>query len=75
VNTLRKQQRTNDKGLSYSCGVGRGANNSPYKISLLRNVNMSLVRGRILWINNISDGRRTRDLGYRMLEDCIGQVH
>jgi hypothetical protein len=37
ANILNKQSRTNNKGWSYSLGIGHGDNNSsPYKISLLR---------------------------------------
>jgi hypothetical protein len=39
-NILNKHSRTDDKGWSYSLGVGQGANNSsPYKTSFLNNVN------------------------------------
>jgi hypothetical protein len=31
--------------------------------------------GLILWINDLSDGIRTQNLGLGMLEVCIGQVH
>jgi hypothetical protein len=59
VNTLNKQLRTN-KGWSSSLGVGHGANNlSPDKINLLRNRHGSLGLGRILWINDLSDGIKT----------------
>jgi hypothetical protein len=36
ANILNKQWRISDKGWSSNLGVGRGANNSPKKISLLR---------------------------------------
>jgi hypothetical protein len=44
------------------------------KISLLQKIHMSLKLGRIPWINESSDGKRTFDLGHGMYEVCIGQV-
>jgi hypothetical protein len=57
VNILNKQSRTNDKGWSFSLENGCGANNpSPSKINLLQKTKWSLGPGRILWINNPSNG-------------------
>jgi hypothetical protein len=57
VNILNKQSRTKDKGLSSSLGVGRGANNpSSYKTNSLRKATQSLGPGRILWMNDPSEG-------------------
>jgi hypothetical protein len=55
ANILNKQSRTADKGWSSSLGVGRGANNSPYKISLSQKHSQSLGPGRIPWINDLSE--------------------
>jgi hypothetical protein len=54
ANILNKQSWTADKGWSSSLGVGRGINNSPYKINLLRNVTKGLGPGRVLWLNDLS---------------------
>jgi hypothetical protein len=50
ANILNKQSRTADKGSFSSLGVGLGANNSPYKISLLRKITKDLGLGQIFWI-------------------------
>jgi hypothetical protein len=61
ANILNKQSRTADEGWSSSFGVWRGANNSsPYKISLLRKTTRSLGRGRITWINDLSERKWMR---------------
>jgi hypothetical protein len=43
LNILNKQSRTADKGWSPSVGVGRGADYSPWKNRLLRNINTRLA--------------------------------
>jgi hypothetical protein len=48
ANILNKQSQTNDKGCSSSLDVGRGANKSSPKNSLLRNVKQDLEIGGLL---------------------------
>jgi hypothetical protein len=54
ANILNKQWWTTDLGWSSSLGVGRAANSSPKKISLLRKIRRSLGPGRVIWINDLS---------------------
>jgi hypothetical protein len=50
ANILNMQTRTADKGWSSSFGFGRDADNSsPKKLALLRNINVLLGRGLIVW--------------------------
>jgi hypothetical protein len=54
---LNKQPQTNNKGWSYSLGIGRGANNTfNVKNKFVMKTKQSLRPGWILWINDPSDG-------------------
>jgi hypothetical protein len=74
ANILNKQTRTNDKGRSFSLGVGRGVNDPHRKRILLRKLLKSLGPERIFWINDPSYGIWVWDLEHGMLEVWIGRA-